>query len=86
MFTPLDVTTNMDAQPWTDIDRNTLLHGTIDRIGLLPNGTTGGRASIAIAVTLDDGRVVIAETTWRLFDAAARALGRTQPRYRGVDD
>lgn len=77
MTTPLSITADMDVAPWTDLNRAEVLHGQLDRVGLLPNGTMGGRASVALCVRLDDGRHVIAETTWALFNIAARALAAT---------
>lgn len=72
--TPLDVRTDMEQAPWVDVQPKNILHGRIERIGLLRHGTSHGRASIAILIRLDDGRAVIGETTWRLFDTAAKAL------------
>lgn len=73
-MTPLDVRPDIEQNPWTDVEPKALLHGQIERIGLLRHGTTGGRASVALLIRMDDGRAVIGETTWRLFHAAARAL------------
>lgn len=67
----------MERNPWIDLDPTLVVHGTVERIGLLRNSTTAGRASVSLAIQLDDGRIVIADTTWRLFDSAARALAAT---------
>jgi hypothetical protein len=40
----------------------------------LAHGTTQGRASVTIRADFPDGRVVLLETTLRLFTTAARAL------------
>jgi hypothetical protein len=40
----------------------------------LPDGMVGGRPSMMFGFTLPDGRVVIAETSWRLFAAAYKAF------------
>ena len=72
--TPLDVRPDVAQSPYTELDPKDLLHGQLVSIGLLRNGTTEGRASVALVVRLDDGRMVMAETTWRLFNTAARAL------------
>lgn len=46
----------------------------------LANGTSGGLPSVAFRLDLPDGRVVIAETTWRLFEMAYKAfLGKFGP-------
>lgn len=72
-FTALDVRPDMGATPWDDLPEDGIV-GHIERIGLLPNGTTKGRASVAIAVRMPNGEVIIAETTWRLLGSAVRAL------------
>ena len=43
-------------------------------VGGLPRGMTSGNPSVAIRIDLPDGRVVVAETSLRLFLAAAAAL------------
>lgn len=43
-------------------------------VGALTRGTKEGRASVAFCFGLPDGRVVIAETTLRLFLTAADTL------------
>lgn len=78
MFTQLEITSDLDQSPWSDYDIEQTAEAAIERIGLIRNGTTQGRAVIAIAVRLPDDRVVIAETTWRLFSTAARSLAQTE--------
>lgn len=68
----LTITPDIEQAPWTDLTE--VIPGKLARIGLLRNGTEGGRASIALLIQLDDGSQVVAETTWRLFNASARAL------------
>lgn len=70
---PLSVTPDVARAPWTDIPQ-TAPQGRLERIGLLRNGTVEGRATVGLVVRLPDGTAVVAETTWRLFNAAARAL------------
>lgn len=43
-------------------------------VAVLPGGMASGRPSVAIRVDLPDGRVLIAETSWALLGAAARAI------------
>jgi hypothetical protein len=80
---PLTITTNLDIDPWTDLLDAGLPHNPngvtarIERVGVLPNGTQQGRACIALLVRLPDGTPVIAETTLRLFNVAARAVAAT---------
>lgn len=71
---PLTITPDIDRAPWNDLDEATTLDGKLERIGLLRNGTVQGRATIGIVVRLPDGTAVVGQTTWRLFNAAARAL------------
>jgi hypothetical protein len=49
-------------------------HGRIDRVGNLPNGTAGGAPAFELMGKLDDGSVVILETTWAAMRVALRAL------------
>lgn len=72
-MTPLSIRLNLDLDPWTDL-RPGLIHGRLTHVGLLPNGTSGGRACVALRAVADDGREIVIETTWRLFLAAARVL------------
>lgn len=72
--TPLDVRLDMDRAPWTHIDPKAVAHGRVESVGLLRHGTAEGRASVALLIRLDDGRHVVAETTFRLAHTAARAL------------
>jgi hypothetical protein len=70
---PLDIRPNMELNPWDDIPR-AIDGAELERIGLLPNGTTSGRPTIGLLVRLPDGTAVIAQTTWTLMRAAVRAL------------
>lgn len=73
--TSLDVRLNGDGA-FDDVDPRKLAgRGDIVRAAILRNGTAGGRASIALLIRLDDGRLVVAETTYRLAYTAARAIG-----------
>jgi uncharacterized protein (UPF0371 family) len=62
---------------WPDLadkpDEQILQVQNID-VALLPGGMSSGKASVAIRINLPDGRVVIAQTSQELFDAAARAF------------
>lgn len=71
---PITITPDIERAPWTDLNEATTLQGTIERLGLLRNGTQQGRATVAMVVRLPDGTEAIAETTWRLFSLASRAL------------
>ena len=47
----------------------------------LSGGMESGRASVSIRIDLPDGRVVVTETSLRLFKAAAVALAAKYPDY-----
>lgn len=49
------------------------------RIAALPHGMASGAASVMIGIELPDGSVVMAETSLRLFLAAARAFSIRYP-------
>lgn len=72
-WTPLDVNTNIQDGDWSDLPQPTL-PGALIRIGLLRNGTSQGRAVVAMAVRLEDGSTVLVQTTWRLMRTAVAAL------------
>ena len=44
------------------------------QISGLDGGMVSGKPSIVIRLDLPDGKVVVAETSWALFDAAHSAL------------
>jgi hypothetical protein len=74
-YTKLIITPNIELNPWADLkDGAPYPGGVIERIGLLPNGTAKGRPTVAMVIRMEDGTVVVAETTWVLFNGAARAL------------
>lgn len=78
-MTAIGITLNLDENPWKDLQREDLIHVTSPiRVGALPGGMASGKASVAIASFLPDGRPVILETSLDHFLAAAAAL---QARY-----
>ncbi|KLL11565.1 MULTISPECIES: hypothetical protein [Protofrankia] len=77
---------DIEAAPWTDITVANSKIGTLDRIGLLRHGTTSGRATVGLAIRLEDGTYVIAETTWRLLRGAVRALAASPIGQEETDD
>jgi hypothetical protein len=70
---PLDIRPNMELDPWVDLTPS-VAEGALERIGLLPHGTSKGRPSVALLIRLPDGTQVLAQTTWALLRAAVRAL------------
>lgn len=64
-----------DAERNLPLDHARLVgQGELTAIGLLRHGTTDGKATVSMIVTLADGSQVFAQTTWVLFNAAARSL------------
>ena len=68
-MTHLNVTPDAEGR-WTDIEDRITGRGQITHVGLLRNATSGGRAMFTVAVTLPDGSVVLAGTTWRAMKNA----------------
>ncbi len=78
-FVSLDIRPDLDQSPWTDLDAATATDARLVGVGLLPNGTTAGRAVAVLRVEVPiPGESVpltlLVQTTWRLFTTAARAL------------
>ncbi len=75
------ITVSLEEPAWPDLaekrDQLTWLNGNDDapiQIGALEGGMVGGRPSVAIRIDLPDGRIVVAETSLRLFQMANAAL------------
>lgn len=71
----------LEEPTWPDLygktDRVTWLNDDDDppiQIGALEGGMVSGRPSVAIRIDLPDGRIVVAETSLRLFQVANAAL------------
>lgn len=78
---PITVTPDMSVNPWLenraeihDYANNHPGPAVVEKIGLLPEGTTSGRATVELLIRMPDGTVVLAETTLRLFRLASAAL------------
>lgn len=64
---------------WPDLAANPekivhLSNNYVLEIATLDKGTTGGKPSVCFRINLPDGRVVLAETTARLFCTAAKSI------------
>lgn len=69
------ITIHLDGDAcWPDLTSKEHRHGKIVSVATLPDGTSGGRPSIMIRAELDDGSIVLIETTLRLFNACAAAF------------
>ncbi len=71
----------LEEPTWPDLadkrDQLTWLNGNDDlpiQIGALEGGMRGGAPSVAIRFDLPDGRIVVAETSLKLFQMANAAL------------
>lgn len=51
----------------------------VERVGCLPGGMRSGAPAFEVAIRLPDGRVLIAETSWRAMAGALRALEARHP-------
>lgn len=77
---PLRITMNLELDPWEDlrgrefVKRDDGEPNLLERIALLPQGMTSGRASVELMGTLPDGRAVVLTTSFRNFQMAAVAL------------
>jgi hypothetical protein len=76
-MTQLNIILNGDGA-FTDLDREKVIHVANDappiQVAALPGGMASGRPSIMIRIDLPDGKIVMAETSARLFCSAARAI------------
>lgn len=73
-YTPLDLRLNLDNAPWDHAAGKVVGELTIESIGLMPEATAAGRAGVCFLLKANDGTYLVAQTTLRLFNAAARAI------------
>jgi hypothetical protein len=74
-WTQLRVLTDAERNPGDLFDpARPYQEGAVTAIGLMRHGTSEGNAAVLITVTLPDGSQAVGQTTWRLFNNAARAL------------
>lgn len=82
----IPLTINLDGDnAWPDlVDKQVILPASMDgaavQLALLDNATKQGRPAVTIRIDLADGRVVLAETTARLFVTAARLILTRHPK------
>ncbi len=72
--TTLAVDLSIEDGAWRPYLGANPLQGKVSRIGVLPRGMASGAPSAALCIVLDDGRAVLAETSWRNLALAAVAL------------
>lgn len=75
---PLSI--HMDGDnAWPDLKETGFTEGHFSAVAILDGGMTSGKPSVALRITLPDGRTVIAQTTARLFCMAGRAFVAKYP-------
>ncbi len=79
-FTPLEINLNGD-DAWPELRDKDFGAGMVTHVCVLPDGTSGGKPSVAIRGKLEDGSEVVLQTTWNLLYTAARAI---EARYGGA--
>jgi hypothetical protein len=71
----LSITMNLDEAPWRDLDGTPDEDcGIIERIGLLPNGTTEGKAIAAVVIRFADGTHAVGQVKWGMLKAAVHSF------------
>lgn len=71
---PLQIIMDGDGAFADLADRKDVTEGFATAVTYLKNGTASGRGSVAFKIEDDEGRIVIAQTTWALLHAAVRAF------------
>ena len=69
---PLSITPNIESNPWPELKDQPF--GKITKIGRLPRGTTSGKSTVTLVITLPDGKIVAGETTLVLMQNAITVL------------
>lgn len=64
-----------DAERRNSLDpKKPVVEAELTGVGLLRHGTSEGKASVALFVTMPNGTQVLVQTTWAAFHTAAKAL------------
>lgn len=69
---------------WPDLKEMRFDSGQITGIAYLKNGMVSGNPSVTVRAALNDGRIVLVETSLKLFLAAASAF-RAKANREGID-
>jgi hypothetical protein len=75
---PLSINLNGD-NAWPDLAQKVVTEATQISLAMLDGGMSSGKPSITIRIDLPNGRVVLAQTSARLFCTAARAVMAKHP-------
>lgn len=66
------LTPNIDDSPWRDLDG--AAHGILERVAGIPGGMQSGKPAVGLAVRLESGDWIVAETSWAALHAAVAGL------------
>ena len=69
---------------WPDLKLKSFAHGVLHSVAYLAHGMQGGNPSLSMRITLDDGSIVIAETSARMFVTLAAAI-KGKGQHDGID-
>lgn len=69
---------------WPDLKDIVFDHGILMEAAYLEGGMVGGNPSITMRIRLDDGRIVLAETSARMFVTLAAAI-KGKGQHDGID-
>jgi hypothetical protein len=73
----LDATS--DKLPGLPASSDPRAEGRVTAVGGIPDGTSGGRAAVALVITFPDGSTALAQTTLALLSGALSALTARYP-------
>jgi hypothetical protein len=77
----LSITANLDLNPWDDLkaqaESGQLQFGTVERVGMMPAGMHSGKAAVMIAGTTDEGKPIVLQVSWAMFQMAYAGLSGT---------
>ena len=78
-FTGMGVDLSIEDGEWKKYLGANPKHGRIERVGILPNSTSLGKPTFQVLARMDDGTMIVVETTWALINTAARAIAVRWP-------
>ena len=83
----LQLTVNLEGDgAWPDLIEKEFIHareGSSIQVAPLDGGMASGLPSVTIRIDLSDGKVLVAETSARLFVMAADIIAAKYPKVRG---
>lgn len=73
-----EVVVGIGAGAWDDLTESIDEGGRVVRAALLPVGTRDGNPTVELLIRCTDGRLIHANTTWRLWQAMTNVFGAHQ--------